>query len=164
MALAARLGLLAVLWATLVEGHPEGLAVGLLALPLAFWASLAVEPPGVPYVRPLELVRFLPVLGWRALVGSFDVARRALHPRLRIAPGLLEVRSRLPVGPARLFLGSVVSLVPGTVAVEVEADRLTLHLLDASPEARASALEELRYLERQVARVFGLPPPPRGLS
>ncbi len=163
-ALAARLGLLSVLWATLVEGNPEGLAVGLLALPLAAWGSLALGPPGGVRVRPLELVRFLPLCVWRALDGGLDVARRALHPRLSLAPGRLEARSRLPRGPARFFLNSVVSLVPGTLAVEVEGDTLILHLLDASPASRATALARLRDLEVRVARVFGLTPPPRGLS
>jgi multicomponent Na+:H+ antiporter subunit E len=162
-ALAVRLALLAVLWATLVEGDPRGLAVGLLVLPLAAWACLALAPPGRARIRPLALLRFLPFCVWRALQGGLDVARRALEPQLSLSPGRLEARSRLPRGPARSFLNGVVSLVPGTLAVEQEGDTLYLHLLDASPEARSAALAQLRDLEGRVARVFGLPPPPRGL-
>ncbi|MGZ3460628.1 MAG: Na+/H+ antiporter subunit E, partial [Archangium sp.] len=154
MALAARLGLLSVLWATLVDANPRGLALGLLALPLAAWCSLAFEPPGGVHVHPLELLRFLPFCMGRALEGGLDVARRALRPRMELSPGEVRARSRLPKGPARFFLNGVVSLVPGLLAVEAEGDSLTLHLLDASPGARTAALAQLRDLERRVARVF----------
>jgi multicomponent Na+:H+ antiporter subunit E len=158
-----RLGLLSVLWAALVEGNPEGLVMGLLVVPLAAWGSLVLEPPGGMRVNPLELVRLLPLCMWLALRGGLDVARRALHPKLPLSPGRLEVRSRVPRGPARLFLNSVVSFMPGTLSVEAEGDSLCLHLLDASPESRAASLTLLRQLEARVVRVFGLPPPPRGL-
>ncbi|PTL81241.1 Na+/H+ antiporter subunit E [Vitiosangium sp. GDMCC 1.1324] len=162
-ALLVRLCLLSVLWATLVGGNPEGLALGLLALPLAAWGSVALEPPEDVRVRPLELVRFLPFCVWHALESGLDVARRAFQSQQSLSPGQWEVRSRLPRGPARFFLNSVVSLVPGTLAVEEEGDTLILHVLDVSPEARATALAQLRDLETRVARVYGLPPPPRGL-
>jgi multicomponent Na+:H+ antiporter subunit E len=163
-ALAVRLAVLSVLWATLVGGHPVGLAVGLGVLPLIAWGSLALEPPGGVRVHPLELVRFLPCCAGWALRGGLDVARRVLHPRPGLSPGRLETRCRLPRGPARLFLHGVVRLVPGTLAVEAEQDSLTLHLLDAGPVPRAAALARLRDLEARVARIFGLPPPPRSLS
>lgn len=162
-ALVVRLAVLAVLWATLVEGNPRGLAVGLLALPLAAWAGLVLEPPGRVRPRPLALLRFLLFCAWRALRGGLDAARRSPRPRPSPSPGWLRARSRLPRGPARFFLTRVVRLVPGTFAVEAEGDTLTLHLLDASPPSRAATLAQLRDLEARVAHVFGLPPPPRGL-
>jgi multisubunit Na+/H+ antiporter MnhE subunit len=64
---------------------------------------------------------------------------------------------------ARLFLSTVVSLLPGSLVVKVEGNQLTLHLQDARPESRTAALSALRDLEVRVAHVFGLPPPPRGL-
>lgn len=160
-ALAVRLAVLFVLWATLVEGNPKGLAVGLLALPLVAWAGLLLEPTGRVRPRPLALLCFLLFCGWRALRSGLDAARRS--PRPSPSPGWLRARSRLPRGPARFFLTRVVRLVPGTFAVEAEGDTLTLHLVDASPPSRAAALARLRELEARVAHVFGLPPPPRGL-
>lgn len=160
-ALAPRLGLLAGLWVALVEGHAGGLLAGLVALPLALWASFALEAPGGARVHLPGLLRLLPPFLWQALSGSLDVARRALQPRMRLAPGWLEARSWLPEESARLLLASLMSLVPGTLAVEVEGPVLTLHVLDARPEAKAAMLEQLRELEGRVARVFGLPPPPR---
>jgi multicomponent Na+:H+ antiporter subunit E len=158
-----RLGVLALLWFSLLEGHTEVLMVGLLALPLAAWASVAHEQPAGRRIRPLALARFLPFLLWQALCGSVDVVRRVLRRRMAVAPRYLQVRSRLLDESARLFLSTVVSLLPGSFVVKVEGNQLTLHLLDASPESRTAALSALRDLEARVANVFGLPPPPRGL-
>jgi multicomponent Na+:H+ antiporter subunit E len=162
-ALVTRLVLLALLWVTLVEGHPQGLSVGLLVLPLVAWASLVFEPSRGARLLPLALLRLLPLFAWQAVRGSFEVARRALHPRLPIAPGCLRVRCHVQDEAARRFLAHVVSLVPGSLAAEVQGDWLTLHLLDASPVKRATALAQLRELEARVAHAFGLPPPPRSV-
>jgi multicomponent Na+:H+ antiporter subunit E len=159
-----RLVVLLPLWAALVEGNPQGLLMGFLALPLAMWGGFALEAPGGPQVRPLALLGLLPFCAWRALRGALDVARRALLSQPCPTPGRIQARSRLPEGPARNLLNGVVSLLPGTLALEVEGDCLILHLLETSPGAKAAALAQLRELERRVARVFGLQPPPRGLS
>ena len=163
--LGLRLGLLFLLWTALVEGRPAGLALGLLALPLALWGSIAFESSGPLHVHPLHLVGLLCFCAGWLVLGGVDVARRALGARLELTPGLVETRCRLPRGPARRLLNGVVGVLPGLHAVEAPGggDGLTLHLLDTRPEAAAAALVRLRDLERRVALVFGLSPPPRGL-
>lgn len=158
-ALAWRSGLLAVLWVALVGPSPSGLAAGAVALPLAAGVGLALAPPEGQRLRPLRLAWLLPLFLWRALGGSFDVARRALQPRMPLAPGLLRVPLHLASPSARLLLASLVSLVPGSLVVEVAEQQLTLHLLDASPPGRAAALAQVRRLQSQVARLYALPPP-----
>jgi multicomponent Na+:H+ antiporter subunit E len=157
--LATRGSLLTAVWATLVEGRPEGLWAGLLAVPLAVAASLALAPAGRTYVHPLALARFLPGFVWQAFAGSVDVARRALHPKLSVVPACVEVPVRLPSLSARLFLSGVASLVPGSLGVDVGEDHVTLHLLDARAPAQEAALRHLRLLERRAAAIFGHPPP-----
>lgn len=158
--LAVRLAVLSLLWAVLVEAEPKGLWVGLLAVPLALGASVALSPPGPRWVRPLPLARLLPGFLWQSLVGSFDVARRAFQPRLSLAPALVELPLGLPSLPARLFLSSVTSLIPGTLGVAVTEQGLRLHLLDVSGAGLAGTLEALRALERRVAPIFGHAPQP----
>jgi multicomponent Na+:H+ antiporter subunit E len=158
-----RLAILVLLWFTLLEGHTEALMVGLLALPLAAWVSVSHEQPTGRRIRPLGLARFLPFFLWRALCGSVDVMRRVFRRQPAVQPRHLQVRSRLMDQTARLFLSTVVSLLPGSLVVKVEGNQLTLHLQDARPESRTAALSALRDLEVRVAHVFGLPPPPRGL-
>jgi multicomponent Na+:H+ antiporter subunit E len=158
-----RLGVLALLWFSLLEGHTEALLLSLLAVPLAVWVGVAPEQPMGRRIRPLAMARFLPFLLWRALCGSMEVVRRVLGRRQSVEPRKLLVRSRLMDETARLFLCTVVSLLPGSLVVKVEGNQLTLHLKDASPESRTAALSSLRDLEMRVAHVFGLPPPPRAL-
>ncbi|ATB28771.1 Na+/H+ antiporter subunit E [Melittangium boletus] len=165
VSLGLRLGLLFLLWTALVEGRPAGLALGVLALPLTLWGSVVFESADSLRAHPLRLVGLLWFCAGRLVLGGVDVARRALGSRLTLTPGLVETRCRLPRGPARRLLNGVVGVMPGLHAVELPGggDGLTLHLLDTRPEAAAAALERLRDLERRVALVFGLAPPPRGL-
>ncbi|MFP4239998.1 MAG: Na+/H+ antiporter subunit E, partial [Rhodosalinus sp.] len=64
-----------------------------------------------------------------SLLGGLDVARRALSPRMPLAPGWVEVPVRLPDG-GRVALGAELSLMPGTLAAGTQGDRLLIHLLD----------------------------------
>ena len=162
--LLTRFGALGVLWVSLVEAEPRGVALGMMVLPLIAWGSLALERPGTAHVCPLELMRLLPHCAGLALRGGLEVARHALCLKPPARSGRIVVRSRLPRGPARSFLHAAASLVPGLFVVESWGDELTLHLLDASPGPSRVALARVRELEERVARLFGLIPPPRGLS
>jgi len=78
------------------------------------------------------------------------VARRILAPVLRVNPGLVSYRTRLRGSGARLLFTNCVNLLPGTLAADLQRDRLRLHLLDAGVDPE----RELRRLEQAVARVF----------
>lgn len=156
--LAVRGALLSALWGVLVEAQAEGLWGGLVAVPLALAASMALSPPGPTGVRLWPLLRFLPGFARRAFAGSVDVALRALRPGPPVSPGYLDV----PVGPldlrGRVFLSSLASLIPGSLGVDLDEGRLRLHLLDARAPAREAMREELRALERSVAEILGAAP------
>ena len=88
-----------------------------------------------------------------ALRGGWDVAWRALHPRLPIAPGWIDYALTLPPGgPQVLFLNSV-SLLPGTLSVALNGSVVVVHRLSSSTDAKA----ELARLEYWVMRVFAEP-------
>jgi multicomponent Na+:H+ antiporter subunit E len=57
----------------------------------------------------------------------------------------------LPGEGPRVLLALVVSLLPGTLAVRLEGDRLTLHALDVGSPVQS----ELRRIEDAIARLFG---------
>jgi multisubunit Na+/H+ antiporter MnhE subunit len=87
------------------------------------------------------LVRF----AWQVLVAGATTAWIIARPGLRTSPGLVRMRfsDLSPTGAA--FLASLVTLTPGTTAVDIDMDehRLLLHLLDS------------RNPERTVARIRG---------
>jgi multicomponent Na+:H+ antiporter subunit E len=115
----------------------------------------ALVPWPVRLARPLALVRFA---GWflvQSVRGGVDVARRALSPSLPIEPELLELTTRLPPGAARVLLADVTSLLPGTLSVDLDGDRVLVHALSGGPAVTA----DFRVLEARVAELLGLPPP-----
>lgn len=107
-------------------------------------------PPGPGGGR----VRWLPAL---ALFGRFvlvsvaaglDVAARAFSPRMRLAPGYVMYRPRLPVSDARSLFLAMTGQMPGTIPSGTDpGGTIAYHCLDASqPVADRLAKEEARLL------------------
>jgi multicomponent Na+:H+ antiporter subunit E len=149
-----RAGLFAALWWVLVEGSVYGWVLAVLTIAAATGTSLALLPPGRWRLRPAGLLRFVPFFFWQSVRGGVDVARRAFHPRLPIQPGEVVYPLRLPPGPARPFFAAVLSLLPGTLSIELLDDRVRIHALDD----RLPVTETLRRLEHHVAALFGSEP------
>jgi multicomponent Na+:H+ antiporter subunit E len=140
-----RLTLFAGLWLVLSGAALDGLGFGLAAALAATWLSLVLMPPASREVGLLSLVPLVPGFIDRSIRGGFDVAWRALHPGLPIRPAWYVHQTRLPPGGARVALGSIVSLLPGTLVAGSFGDRLYVHCLNADATiARAVAAEERR--------------------
>lgn len=97
-------------------------------------------------------LRALAWFGWRSLLAGWTVALRALRPRPDLAPGFITLRPRLRDPAARVLLANALSLMPGTLSVELRGDDLELHLLDCT----APIEPELRALEARIAAMLGL--------
>lgn len=155
-AFAARSLLFFGFWLLLLE--PESLApaaigadwaVGVLAALAAALLSLRLLPPVAQTPRPWPLLHYLVRFFMQSLLAGFDVARRALDPRLPLAPGPLIHPTALPKGTtARTLFGAVSSQVPGTLAVDLDAsDHLLYHCLYGPQEAaRGLAADEALFL------------------
>jgi multicomponent Na+:H+ antiporter subunit E len=146
--LARRAPVFAVVWLILTEGDAGAWWVGLPVVLVAAYASLVLMP--TVRLRPLALMRFLPLFFWRSLVGAWDVALRALRPGRPLRPGLADYEMSLHDGLARVFFANTVSLLPGTLSADIQGSTLRVHMLDDSPGARAG----LQTLESAVAGLF----------
>ena len=150
--LGIRTVLFALMWWILTEGAMSSWLVGVPVVALAVLASGALLPvtawslPGI--------ARFVPFFLWHSLRAGADVARRALHPRLPISPGLFDHRWRLPPGLPRVFMANTVSLLPGTLSAELNDQYLRVHVLDRT----GTFASELTVIEARVAALFGLSP------
>ncbi len=153
-----RRGLLfAIVWWVLVSGVTASWWIGVPAILLAAIASVALLPP-VTLVW-YEFLRFVPFFLIRSLLGGTDVAWRAFHPGMPIAPVLIEYPMRLPPGLARVFMANTVSLLPGILSAELGPNYFKVHVLDG----RKDFLSELETVEQRVAAMFGASLPiPRG--
>jgi multicomponent Na+:H+ antiporter subunit E len=140
-----------VVWMVIAGGDADDILPGLGAAALATWASLRLMPPdpaggSVRWLAALGLLaRFVRV----SVLAGFDVARRALAPRMRLAPGYVRYPPQLPPSDARSLFQAMTSQMPGTIPSGTEpSGAIAYHCLDASqPVAAQLAEEESRLLD-----------------
>lgn len=147
----SRLIIAATLWWVLSGGAPDSWIVGVPAVLAAATLSACMLPPLRWSLRgAVRFWAFFLVESWR---GGLDVAMRAFHWRLPLNPGIVEHRSRVSLPVARVSVANTISLLPGTLAVDLDEHFLYAHALDAGEEVR----ESLELSERRVADLFALP-------
>lgn len=133
------------LWALLSSN--QGWEFGVPLALLATWASLKVKLQ----VGPVHL-RYLPsFLGFflaELFIGGWDVARRAWHPRLPIAPQWVTYEMTTEQPRVHLLLSAMVGLLPGTFASHFEGQTLYVHALDQRQHWRNTAQRLEQHLER----------------
>lgn len=139
----------ALLWWLLTLGSFESWGVGVLVVLAATAASLRLQPNGLP-VSPLRLLPFAIFFLKQSIKGGVQVALLALRPRLLLRPATLDIPLRLRHEPAQVFFGSLIGLMPGTICIGLDGNRLRVHVLDRGMFAE----QEVRAAEAQVARLF----------
>ncbi len=146
-ALTRAIGFLA-FWLILSGFKLGDLPAGILAAACASWASLRFLPPGQSKRHPMLIAQLMLRFLQQSVVAGFDVALRALDPRLPLAPGIAICRCTSPMGPLRSGFCTMASLQPGLLPAGFDADgNLVVHCLDVGqPVARLLADEEKRYL------------------
>jgi len=138
------------LWMVIAGADTEDFLPGLGAAALAAWTSLRLMPPdpvggSVRWLAALALfARFVRV----SILAGLDVARRALAPRMRLAPGFVHYQPQLPPSDARSLFLAITSQMPGTIPSGTEpSGAISYHCLDDSqPVASQLAEEESRLL------------------
>ncbi len=123
------------------------------------WLLLRVtrfqEAQGFRRVRVSRLPGFMLVVARDVVVAGFDVAAAVLRPHARLRPAVVEVPLRLDRDAEIALLTLLISLTPGSLALDVSADRRTLavHAMRAaSPEALRREIQE--GFERRILEVF----------
>lgn len=148
--------LFTLVWWILVEGATASWWIGVPAVLLAAAISVAIISP-IKLVW-FQLLRFVPFFLIRSLLGGADVAWRAFHPGMPIDPQEIKYRVALPPGLPFVFMANTVSLLPGTLSVELTSSFLRVHVLSS----RKNILAELERLEEIVAALFGISMPLSG--
>ena len=145
---------LAVVW-LLLSGHYEPLLLAFGAASCALACFIARRFDGAEREsHALPLTWRLPAY-WLWLLGeivkaNIDVARRVVDPRLPIDPRLFEVEATQRTDLGRVIFANSITLTPGTISVDVGADRILVHalsregaeaLLEGTMDAKVTALE-----------------------
>ena len=143
-----RLVLFALVWWVLVDGAADSWLIGLPVTVFSTLLSVLLLPPTSWSL--LGIARFIPFFIWQSIRGGFDVASRAMHPKLPISPGLYDYPLQLPAGLPRVFMANVASLLPGTLSVELDVTHLRVHALDKT----GAFAEQFSVLENKLALIF----------
>jgi multicomponent K+:H+ antiporter subunit E len=123
------------------------LALGLPWLTRSFW-------PDPPRLADAEAaLRLIGIVVSDIVVANIEVARQVIGPPERLRPGFLEVPLDIEDPLVASLLGSIVSLTPGTVSIEIEGGVLLVHALNVTDAEEAVARIKSRY-EAPLKKVF----------
>lgn len=127
-----------------------GYAIGFVVLVVS-----SRERPPVYARRVAKLVRFLGFLFQESLVSALRIAYDALTPGFRVRPAVVAVPLDTRTDEELTLLASLITLTPGSLAVDVSEDRRTLFVY----AMYVKEPEEVRRLvkegyERRVLEVF----------
>lgn len=147
-----RFVLLFAVWWLLTLGDTSGLAMGAVVAGLVALVSLRLFLPAPYRLHPVALLQFSGYFLTRSVVAGLDVALRLLSPSLPVNPGEVKVTSRLPGEGPRALLANTLSLMPGTLCVNLEDNQLRVHCLNIE----APIEQDIRNTEQRIAEVFGL--------
>lgn len=144
------------LWIALSNAvSPGTLALGaLLALVLPF-VTRPFWPDAPRIARPAAALAFVARLVVDIVAANLAVARRVVGPISRLKPAFVEVPLDLRDPFVATLLGSIVSLTPGTVSIDVDQERwvLYVHALDAPDPATLIRDIKVRY-EASLKEIF----------
>jgi multicomponent Na+:H+ antiporter subunit E len=138
------------LWLTLSGVDPADLPAAAPAVVAATWTSLRLLPPGAGRVRLAALAGLALRFAWQSVVAGWDVARRALDPRLPVRPGFASYPVGFPPGRARNAFTTLTSLLPGTVPAGEEDGALLYHCLDVDQPVVTQLGDEEAALSRAL--------------
>jgi len=131
---AINLGLfLFAIW-VLLSGHytPLMILFGIVStLFVVFLATRAdlIDRETQPVLIKLSVLFYWVWLGREIIKSNIDVTRRILSPGLPISPTVFTVRAGQKTELGRVTYANSITLVPGTVTMDVDGDVFTVHAL-----------------------------------
>lgn len=123
--------------------------LGLLVAFTVAWLNTERSAPR-PTILRWRSILYLPWLMGKILQSGSHLSMLILHPKLPIDPRLVRHRSGLRQEEAIALLGNSITLTPGTITVEVNAQDLVVHAMD---EQSARDVTSLRF-DQQIGRLF----------
>ncbi|MFH1577743.1 MAG: Na+/H+ antiporter subunit E [Candidatus Omnitrophota bacterium] len=107
--------------------------------------------------RYLWFLYYVPIFIWECIKANIDVAYRVIHPYRPLNPGIVKVKTILISDTALTFLANSITLTPGTLSVDIDAEGgfLYVHWIDVKDKDvnKASELIVSKF-ERILRRIF----------
>ncbi len=101
------------------------------------------------------LFLFILVFIKECVKGNIDVAGKILHPRMPVRPAIVRVPVRLESSFARTMLACTITMIPGTIAVDLVYNDLYVHwiCMDTDNSEGYSAKITGRF-EKYIEKIF----------
>lgn len=107
------------------------------------------------FVKVLQLVRFVVFFLWELIKANLRVAFDIVTPRHRMRPAVVAVPVETRTDAAITLLGNLITLTPGSLSLDVSADRSVLYVHNMYCEDLDSTREDLRQgFGRRVCEVL----------
>ena len=153
-----RSAIFALLWIVLTGATAEALPYGAVAVSASTLLSLRLYPTDRPGVVAWRVARVLPRFLVQGVLGGLDVARRAVDPRLPVAPGWVRFPLSNRNDAANVLLGGVISILPGTLAAGPGDGMMEVHVLHLPGLSPADLpADERRILDLFDPRIETMP-------
>lgn len=111
-------------------------------------------------INPLRYFWFLvyiPVFAFYCILANIDVVYRAIHPEMPINPGIVKIRTTLDSNSGITALANSITLTPGTLTVDVDAEEkiLYVHWINVETTDVEAASEKIAgRFEGLLRRIF----------
>ena len=132
----------------LLSGHYTPLLLTLGVLCTLFVVFLAMRADLIdrqtqPVLIKLSVLFYWVWLGREIVKSNLDVTRRILSPGLLISPTVFTIRASQKTELGRVTYANSITLVPGTVTMDVDGDVFTVHALthEAAQELRRGEMD-----------------------
>lgn len=124
---------LAIIW-LLWSGMFEPLILTFGALSCAAVAALCArmritDPEGTPFHLLGRVAVYIPWFLKEIVTSNLDVTRRVLARNVPVSPVLFETPASQQTDLGRVVFANSITLTPGTVACEIESDRILVHAI-----------------------------------
>jgi multicomponent Na+:H+ antiporter subunit E len=148
-------------WLLLVGGDVTSLVIGVVFIPMSIFVShkLSEKAGGDPNdfrIQVIKIPKFIVFFLYQSIKGGMGTAQRVFSSNMNLKPEFIHYPIKfLPAGlPMNLFM-NLVSLLPGSVSVIREPDRVLVHVLALTP----TSLNEIYECECIIGELFGLATP-----
>lgn len=148
--------LLALTWAALTGSfEPVNLVFGFLLAYGVLWVVFRSLKPN-RYFRTLpRVLEFVLFFVWELITANIRLALTILSPKMRLRPAVVSVPLELHSQAGVVLLANLVTLTPGTLALDISTDRKMLYIhtlwLEDAEQFRQNI--KLGY-ERRVKEIF----------
>ncbi len=114
--------------------------------------------------NPLRFLTFLfysfIIFFWELLKANWDVAKRALSPKLPINPGIVKIPTELKSEYGLSMLANSITLTPGTITMDIAEDEkgkcwYYIHWIDVASQDPEEAGENIKgTMEKWIRRIW----------